>query len=535
MKTSRINSLFKTVLTGFACLAALSQAMLGYGQAGQRPNLGPQTTESIGGATISPMIYRIATVAGRSSVISFDVTGSPRAQTDITVRLWSATFEEGTYKALLGTQHDRDCSKWFIGKSEITQRLKRNERKTLSIPYRIPTGATGVYWAVLTFNPKPVGSNDGVQLQYEVPVIFTVGNPGRPELRVATPEIYVQEKSAGIMLRVSNVSKHHAVVGASAEIRSALAGTLIQKLSISDRNILPKTSRDLVLTLDKPLKDGTYKVIAHADLGVRKLPNIRADFVVAGGKVKMLTPQIQHELTPVVVDPGGFDIIVSPGGQAIKSISFLNTSDKPITIELTPRNVEQSDSGAIGAGEGAIPSGLGVTIAPSLIEMAPKGRYSARLTVTTDKGAVGDKWFSVSVVEKDNPKAFSQQLLAVVSLKNTLTSKVEVENLEAKKDSRGNMLQIIWDLVNTGNSNVAPSIEATLFDKAGNKAAIIEPKVPAGGQMIPGVRFRGQALLPPYLQAGSYEFLLKVQYSEKGIIERRVPITILGTGSSQKP
>ena len=524
----------KAVLTGLACFMAVAASTVGMSQGQQRPNLGPQTTESIGGATISPMIYRIATVAGRTGVITFDVTGSPRALTDVTARMWSATFEEGSYRAQLGAEHSRDCSKWFGASSSINYRLKRNERRTLQVPYRIPTNVTGVYWAVLTFNPKPVGSPDGVQLQYEVPVIFTVGNPGKPELRVATPQMVMQEKSASIVLKVANISKHHAVVGATAEVRTALAGTLIQKLSISDRNILPMTSRNLVLSLDKPLKDGTYKIVAHADLGVRKMPNVRAEFAVISGKIKMLTDAVMHELTPVEVDPGGFDIAVSPGGLSVKSISFRNTGDKPITIDLIPRNVEQSDSGAIGTGEGVVPTGLGISISPSTIELAPKGRYSARLTVTTEKGMEGDKWFGISVVEKDNPRAFSQQLLAVVTFKNTQKTKVDLENVEAKKDSHGNMLQVVWDIINSGNSNVAPIVEASLFDKSGAKAAIMEPKIPANGEMIPGVRFRGQAMLPPNLQPGTYEFLLKVQYSDKGIIERRVPITIVGQNPPQK-
>lgn len=534
MNTSWIQERAKRLRVALATLTLFAVAAIGSAQP-QRPNVGPQMTDSIGGLTISPLIYRVETVAGHTGVLTFDITGAIRAQVNIKAKMWSATFDEGSYASQLNVKHARDASGWFGSKTEIQKVVKPRDRTTLAIPYKVPTSANGVYWALLTFEPKPVGSNEGVTLRYEVPIIFSVGKPGKPELKVQTPEVYANEKTTMVVVKIRNITRNLAVVGATAEIRAALTGTLVQKVSVNDRNLLPFTTRDIQLVIDKKLKDGAYKVYAHAEIGVRRMPNVMGEFLVQGGKVKMVTAATMHELTPVLVEPGGFDMTVAPGGKTFKSLSFVNTGDKPITIQIAARNVEQTDTGAIGVGEGNVPQSMQVSISPTEIELAPRTRASARMIVETAAGSEGDQWFGIEVIEKGNPKAFSQQLLAVVTFKNTQRPKMDVTEIETRKDPRGSALQVLFDVANTGNSNVAAAITCDLFRKGDTtKMAVIEPKVPANGQLIPGIKVRGSAMLPATLEPGSYDFVLKVQYSEKDVIEKHVPITIVGATNPQK-
>ena len=446
-----------------------------------------------------------------------------------------SAFTDGSYEAQMDAPHSRDASGWFGATKERNLVVNPKKLSELQVPYAVPTSATGVYWALMTFEPRQVGSEVAPNLQYQIPIIFTIGkNTGAPELRVGSPVAAGDDKGCGIIMSVRNISRAHAVVGASAEVRSALTGSLVAKTSIMDRNIFPGTMRGLAMQLNYKFKDGAYRISGHVDLGTRRLPTVVSEFVVKGGKIAMTTAALMHEQTPVVIEPGGFELQIAPGGQTLKSISIKNLSKNPITIQLEGRNVEQSDTGAIGIGDLEIPSTLAVSIEPKELVINPGVRATARLTVATAPNANGDHWFGISVKERDNPNAFSQQLLAVVTFKNTLKPKVELENMTSRSDRNGSPTQYNFDLHNTGNCDVALFASAKLTPNSGGQDYQMEPLVPNEGKMIPGAKFPGSVTLPPNLAPGMYTMVLTLQFSEKGAIEKRIPVEIKSPAVAKK-
>ncbi len=520
----------RRVLAQFGCLAALCAVASAQNK---MPQL-PQTTESFGGLTISPLIYRVATIGGRTGVLEFNMTGAPKANVNVRIRMHSAIFEDGSYNAILEAKHPRDCSAWFGISKERNELVKPGKRPVLGIKYTVPTSANGVYWALMTFEPRQVGSDVAPNLMYQIPIIFTVGKPGVPDIHVGTPTVAGDDKSSGVIIRVRNISRAHAVVGASAEIRSALSGTLITKTTVMDRNILPGTSRDLLMQLNYHFKDGAYRVSGHVDLGVRRLPTVVGEFLVKGGKISMTTASKMLEATPVIVEPGGFELAMAAGGRSLKSVKIKNISNRPITIQLEGRNVEQSDTGSIGIGDRQIPDSLNVSIEPRELVINPGVSASARLTVSSARDATGDHWFGISVKEKDNDKAFSQQLMAVVTFKNTLRPKVELEDITSRFDRNGSPTTFNFVLHNSGNSNVAVFMTAKLVPDAGGDNYQIEPTVPNEGKLIPGARLPASATLPPNLAPGKYVLVVGMQYTDKAGIEKKIPITIKSPSSNQK-
>ena len=533
MNKPRALSIFRRAFVLSLLTATMSIAAIGSSQ--QRPDQGEQRTDSIGGLTFSPLIYRVTAKAGEKGVLQFDITGAQRTNVTSKVKLWSCTFTDGTYTAVLGNPHRRDCSSWFKGAKEISQVIKAGSRAGLNVPYQVPTTAYGVYWAMLTFEPTPVGSeNSGVTLRYEVPIIFSIGKGIVPNIRVGTPRASGTSGATELAIPMQNVSEGHAIVGASAEIRGLLTGALIEKMAIDDRNILPGTKRDIIFRVNKKLTDGVYKVTANAEIGRRRLPTIVSQFRVNQGQVEMVTKETLYGVTPVIVEPGGFDMILPAGAQSYKSINFQNISNKQITVQLTPHNVVQGESGTIGVGEGAVPGNLGVSIEPKELTLPPKGRAAARVIVHTSPESKGDSWFGISIVEVGNAEAFSQQLLAAVSIKNTLKAMVEVEGLSVQNDMKGNPLLYTFYIKNSGNCNLAPEITCGVEDVKGGLKASLEPRIPGGGAMLPSSRFKGTVMMPPGLPVGDYVFVLKVNYSTKGTIEKRVPFKVTSGTNSQK-
>ncbi len=526
----------KRALTTLIPLVAIT-AVAG-SQGGQVPQ-GPVKSSSIGGLTFSPLIYRVQAQPGDKGVLDFDISGSTSADVRVRMMLRSATFKDWTYESQLDVKHSKDASGWF----SITQRQRgdmsrvvtRGQKLSMKIPYQVPRGIKGVYWAMITFEPRPVGADDGIDLRYEIPIIFNIGKNPVADIRVGTPKVGGKKGEITVDIPVENKSGSHAVIGANIELKGALTGRMEAKAGIRDRNLLPGTKRYLPFKFTEPLNDGTYRITGNVDFGSRRLPQIYSEFTLKGGIVRQLTKEQQYELTPVLVEPGGFNVFVAPGGQNLKSINFMNVSNRTLSLRLSTTNIEQSASGTVGLGTGKPSGDLSVIVEPVELTIPPKGRAAVRVTVRTSAEGKGDQWFGVAITERDNAAAFSQQLLGVVSFKNTLKPKLEISEGKFTYDNRGNPIMYSFNLKNSGNSNVSPGSRCGFTDKAGGVRAILDPKLPGDAGMLPGTVFPMNVMLPVNLPAGEYEMTLAFDYAAKGAVEKRIPVIVkpAGAGNSR--
>ncbi len=386
------------VLSALLPLCAI--ATIAVSQSGQVPQR-PLQTNSIGGLTFAPLIYRLQVQPGDKGVLDFEISGSVSADVRAKIMLRSSTFKDWTYEAQLDTKHSKDASGWFPvvrqSRGDMSRIVTRQQKLSIKIPYQVPRGIKGVYWAMLTFEPRPVGAEEGVDLRYEVPIIFNVGKNPIADIRVGNPKVSGKKGAIAVDVPIENRSGGHAIVGANIELKGSLTGKSEARTSIRDRNLLPGTKRNLSFKFSEPLNDGSYKITGNEDFGSRRLPQILTEFSIKNGEVIQLSKQAMYQLTPILVEPGGFNVFVTPGGQNLKSINFQNVSDRVITIQLDPRTVEQGPSGSVGLGTQALSGDVQVAVEPRELTIPPKGRAAARVTVSTSKEGKGDQWFGLEV------------------------------------------------------------------------------------------------------------------------------------------
>lgn len=498
----------------------------------QTAQLRPDDLNSaIGGWLVSPTIFReFVSSAPRRGSLKLKIECPPIAlnravRGEIDVRPFMP--EDWTYKSLVGQDHPRDCSKWFP-KRAWDQTLNPGAKEVISLDYEIPRDASGCYWAMIQVKPRPVGSDRGATVIYEIPVIMTVRRAAKPEITLVSPELTAVPNAPGnfqAKMGMINDGSSFAVIGMLATLRDLTRNRVVTEQAIEDRNILPGTRRHLSVMLPS-IPDGRYRLSVRADLGRRRIPAMETEYVIQRGVPQRATPEILAKQIPVVIDPAAKPFPeTQAGGVRAQSIKVINQSNKPMSLDVATKPLEQSASGSIGVADTPIPPGLVVETRPNQLTLAPGQTGVVTIIARLDRAAKGEYWFGVEVKDRQDPNGLSELMVTQLPVKGTLSANMTLATTEIVKDSDGKPVVIKFTALNDGNQALKPQARCFVLDGV-RRAAELEVPVKGDGGFLPGATIPNQVMLPPDLKPGTYNVEIIFQYGQELAKTLRVPVVI---------
>ncbi|HEY3267068.1 MAG TPA: hypothetical protein VGM37_09095 [Armatimonadota bacterium] len=483
---------------------------------------------AVGGVLVSPLSFRLAGKPGQNAALEVDASVPGTASVNARMEVLQYVPESGTYRAQFGVQNPQDAAGWFAARDN-TVNLRPGERHAFVLKYSVPRSTRGCYYCMVRLTPKPAGSVTGLSIVYEIPVVFFVGRQASPLISIASPILEAGAATAGrtearIAVPISNDGDGFAVIGATGEVRNLRSGRIVKSVSDSDRNLFPRTKRNLFFSLG-PLSDGLYRASFNVEVGTRRLPRVSADFALQGGQVKPLTPSDTVSLTPVVCDPPSFHLTIPAGAERTQVLRVTNVSQAPIKVRGAALPVAQAHSGSIGVADGALPPGLSVQVAPSDLDLQPGRSGSMRVTVGVDRGAEGDMWFGLAITNSLNEHTLAETILSDVEVSGTLIPDIKVRASRVEAVGK-KPVAVSFEAENTGNQALRPVATAALLADGIQSVGALQIPVLGDGGILPGAVLPNTVVLPPTLRPGKYVVEVSYQYTATDFARLRVPITV---------
>lgn len=503
-------------------LAVASLTLLGavsvFAQQNQPPRQDPSM--AVGGLLVSPTIYREYIPSGpRTGTLRMKVENPMNALAQRTIGeldILSFMPEPGTYKSNLRVNHPRDCSTWFERRSENVE-LDPGGRTELVLRYSVPRDAEGVYWAMIQFRPRPVAATQGAQVIYEIPIIFQVRRPARPVIEFTSPQLIPftgMPGRYGASIRMNNIGTSFTPVGMVATLRSTDNNRVVAEASIEDRNLLPGTMRDLAVAFND-VPDGRYRLTVRVDQGARRVAPMSSEYVIQGGRVQLASEVTTKRQIPLLIDTRQRQMPdTSPGGVRVQTLTITNQSDRPMSLSIRARNVDQSPTGSIGIGEGDPPRGIEINVRPETVTVAPGRPTVVAVTLRLDREATGQYWYGIEVIDRSDAQGLSESIIGMVPVTNRQTPSMQVVEPEVVTDSNGRPVAVKFVAVNDGNMALQPRPIAAVLEGGVRNIANLEVPQKGDGGILPGVRIPNSVLLPPDLPPGEYTVEIRYQYAE---------------------
>lgn len=483
---------------------------------------------AIGGMLVSPLIQRLSCQPGRKAEVVFTTENPGRVRETAQAEILPFTMEDWTYKTIYGTDHARDCSKWFTSRTnDLT--TEAGQRQELRLKVEVPRGTDGAYWCMLRYTPKPNGSVTKSLAVYEIPIVFIIGKNPKPIVKVATPYLRranTNAKNSAMMavLPLNNDSDGFSVLGAVGTLRVRETNRVVADLRIEDRNLMPHTKRELAFVVPN-VPDGNYRLEMRTVLGSRTLPPVSSEISITRGTPKLASEMSTLETSPITAQPSSLNFAIPAGGQRTASVRLTNNSNHDMSFEVLPVSVEQSTSGAVGIGTGTLPSGLAVDISGEMSNVKPGQSALARVHIVVPKTAQGDLWFGLSIREASNGKALADAMFATVSVPKTEKPLLALESPVEVRD-RARLVAVKYMVRNAGNIALRP--EATAAILADGVRLVDRLAVPDAGDggILPGKVIANSVMLPSNLKPGAYVAEIAYQYGEKDYARLRIPFNV---------
>lgn len=492
---------------------------------------------SLGGALISPTMYRVNVQPGRKGSLEFVIANPGKRQVRGTGKLEILSYlpEDGTYRMQYDVAHPRDASTWFEERNSTIE-LAPGERKKVNLKYSVPRGTTGSYWCTLKFSPKPVGSMSKATVVIQIPLIFTVGRPQKPIIKVSSPKILRKwendaESPLLAKLPIANEGEGLAIIGATGDLKNIITGQVVAEFSTENRNLLPGTNHDMSFIFPK-VPDGKYRIALRAEIGSRRLNPVASDYVIVDGEAKIASEATTLELPPITVEPAGIALTAPAGSIRSQTVRITNISGRNMTIDLALHSLEQAESGSIGIGRDALPEGLTASVYPSSITLRPQATSNVRVNLKTEKTAEGDLWFGLAITERSNAQSLTETVNGSISLVNTIKPNLEVIN-EQVDWVKGHPLGVRFAVHNSGNQALMPLPRAAVLENGIKRIADLVVPTQGSGGILPGATLPNSVMLPPDLGVGEYIVEISYQYGEESYAKLRVPLKIEGEKTLQ--
>lgn len=485
--------------------------------------------DAVGGLSYFPVLYRIQAQPGKPGTIELNISSPRSAPVEARLSIHSFLLEEWSYRSQYDVPHALDASSWFKERN-VSHTVKTATAYKQVFNFNVPQGAHGSYWAMLLFEPKPVGSTQAAKFVYEIPIMIAVGTPLSPHVRVGAPEITQANKSTSLSLSFINDGTGFGLISASAKVTDLGTNQVVTTTMVRDRNLFPSSKRRVNLGIPN-LKPGRYRASVNAEFGAIRLPAVTADIDVGpGGKVSTLKSGEFFESAPLSVAPYGLTMPVAAGGSRIQAVRVANNGKEPLTVKMELTGVEQTSDGAVGPSTGAPSKLVKVSCVPDTLTIAPKSTATIRVTVSTDKSATGDLWFGLLFKPVDKPGLIPQQILGVASIGKTLFPDLQLVSKGFQKNRQGVPLLLNYQLKNVGNSGIKPVSNAGVLDLKGKLIAELQVPTATNNGIIPGAVLNAEVMLPPNLADGKYLVKVQTRYGPKSIAVLTVPFTVVNSG-----
>lgn len=485
---------------------------------------------AIGGVLISPLLQRVQSRPAQAGFVTFALENPNQTVQFADLEIRAFTVEPDTYRTVYVDKHDRDCSAWFSGSNQQVT-LAPGARQEVKLPYKVPGGANGVYWAMIRFSPRPSGSTTKSQVVYEIPVVVVVGRNARPVVEVGTPVIedfpgQPVGNTVMVAVPIENNGDGFVPVGVAGTVKNLANGRTVADLHVEDRNLLPRTKRHLGFALPK-LADGRYQVTMKVSLANRTLPAVTAQYVVTRGKFQLASAAAKVTQSPLVLEPASVTMAIPPGAQRRATFRITNNGKTPLTIGVKTMEIDQSPTGALEPVEPKGENGLEIGIAAETNRIEPGQTLVAQVEVQAPKTANGDMWFALQVVDATKPDSIAETLFGTVSIPGTAKPEVAVEDASLVKDG-DRVVAVNFKVRNTGNTAIRPLGSASLLMDGVRLIDRLAVPVVGDGGLLPGKFVTNTVMMPAAPDPGSYVVELAYQYSDKGIAKLRVPVTVAG-------
>lgn len=491
---------------------------------------------AIGGVLISPLLQRVQAKPSQNGFLTFALENPNQTPQFADLEIRAFTVEPDSYRTIYVEKHDRDCSGWFSGSNQQVT-LAPGSRREIKLDYKVPSGASGVFWAMLRFTPRPSGSTTKSQVVYEIPLVIVVGRNPRPVVEVGTPiiEDFPGQVGGGTVLvavPLENNGDGFVPVGVAGTVKNLSSGRTVADLHVEDRNLLPRTKRHLGFAVPK-LPDGRYQVTMKVSLANRTLPPVTAQYSVVRGKFQLASAAAKVTQSPLVIEPASLTLAVPQGAQRRATFRITNNGKTPMTIGVKTMEIDQTPTGSLEPVEPKGQYGLEIGIAAQTNRIEPGQTLVAQVDVQVPKSASGDMWFALQVVDAEKPDSIAETLFGTVNIPGTAKAEVSVEDATLVKDG-DKVVAVNFRVRNTGNTALRPLGSASLLMDGVRLVDRLAVPVVGDGGLLPGKFVSNTVMMPAAPEPGSYVVELAYQYSEKGFAKLRVPVTVAGKAKPGK-
>ena len=467
-----------------------------------------QGTDAVGGLFFAPLIYRLSLKPGETVKLPFDIVSPSSQSVQGDFKIFACTFADWSYGVQEVPSHPNDASAWFKEKSKLVTYTPGQKVKQV-FEFTVPKNANGVYWAMMRFTPKPVGSTTTITIQYEIPLIFAVGRVGRPNLQSGTPEIIPQGKTVGVAVPFVNSGDGFSTIGVTGQL-VPLGGGANKKFELSDRNLFPHSKRFLAFNVGT-LADGRYRAIFYPEASGRRLGTVQRTFDVRNGKVVVQDKSILTAEAALIATPSGIGQELPRGGTKTLAVRVLNDGTKDVTANVVVGSVIQDESGSLIVDAKTPPKGVSIVLEPNEVTIPAKGVVSLRVTLKAAEDLTGDAWFAIQFIQKTNDPQLPPTIFGSVSAKGTGTSKLEWLNSKVEM-ANGSPSAISVDLSNSGTKALIPDLTGRVVQGGILTAATIQIEALGNGGVLPSSKVHYRVSIPPTLAPGEYDVEISARF-----------------------
>ena len=529
-------------LLGPLGLAILALSLAGYGQ----------IAFAQAGYRVKPLRLHTSGRAGATMKPEVQVRNTSRTD-DKTVLLSLLPLrqgENGDWHIVEGREPEEpygaSCKDW-TKLSDTEVKIPPAATRPVEVTVDIPPDASGTYFIGILAEEKPPETDAAVQmvLRFLVPVSVKVtGRPVRQDieltdLRMAYEETE-EEKRAVVYAGIDNKGRSHSVLEGQVKV-SARAGDRwrpVGQLQIERMGILPLTTLDLPLPLDRELPEGRYK--------------LDATVFIDGRRIKPLTREVEFEGVPGVttlpvdatlrLTPNPIELAVRPGAVRATALTIENASEDSVKLSASvkpPAHVKKP-SRPDQPGVMAMPGWLRVL--PAELDLRGSSRRNIRVAVRVPDGLPPASHRYVELVvdakyPEGQPAGNGSALLVLRDPAVDPQRSLAVSGLELSRSEEGKYI-LRATLANTGTVHLEPAVAGYVLTPSGELKAEFELQG-AGGLLLPTARaFHAGEIDPGALEPGGYELqvrtsvdsevlstgraLLKVEKNDEGV--RRLSI-----------
>jgi P pilus assembly chaperone PapD len=229
--------------------------------------------------------YQVPAGGSETNVIQVRNEGTTPARLKVYVEDWTMD-RKGTITYSRPGTNPNSCAAW-VQVNPTDFRLApgtREVRYTLTIP---PGAKPGSYWSAILFEAmpvqevKPVGKKMGVHPRIGVVVYETLGSPAI-KVNFQDFKMATKTKEPVFILTLANDGAAYSRLKKSFITVKNSQGIEAARLEVPDIPLLPGTTREVEIKLNKALPKGEYLAQAVLDVGRRDFLGRKLNFAVGG-------------------------------------------------------------------------------------------------------------------------------------------------------------------------------------------------------------------------------------------------------------